>query len=259
MDFKLLIILTLLITFISHRSNISINLNKILSSILLSTSTSSSTSRKSLTSTSQKSSISFLSYFQPINNLKIKPQNKLNIPTMTPSILNKYLTRSKHRQTPPTPPTPTTTPTPPTPEEILESLQQFILTTPLTSKNLPQIIKHLMEEVEKTTLIGQKKKNLALYIFKKTLTDLPEGEDAIVLLILIDNGTVDNLINVISSASKGKYKINTLHNQQPTLNKSSCGHCDFGKTPYKSSNNDYVTPSFIQKLGCVPSFNKTTQ
>lgn len=155
-----------------------------------------------------------LSYFQKINNLKTKSSNKLNIINMkninmkniTMKNINNWLTTK--------PIIPTIPPIPPTPEEILESLEELLKTIVLNSHNLPIIIKYLMEEVEKTTLKGKKKTNLVLYTLKKSMQNLEENEDSIVLLILIDNGTIENIINVINNASKGKYKINILSNKK---------------------------------------------
>ena len=65
------------------------------------------------------------------------------------------------------------------------------------------------------------------------MTNLPENDNSMVLLILLDNGTIENMINEICDASKVKYKINTLSIQPPPSPQS-------------------TKPSSLTKLGCIP-------
>ena len=185
--------------------------------------------------------IKIKSYLKRINDLKRKTSNNLNKINMKMTNIKNFKTniikyvekirkKSPLEKSNPEASVPTT-------EEILASLQELLLTVPLKCINLPQIIKHLMEEIEKTTLKGKKKTELAINILKNTMAKLPEEEDALILLILMDKGIIKNIINSISDASKGKYKINTLSNI----------YVDKPEILEKSS---------LLNLGCITLFNK---
>ena len=235
METKILFVLSLLLLLLSHRSNILLNLNKIISyfQIINNLKTKSSNKLNKLNIMNMKKTNN-----NPNNNLSKNPNNnisnnpnnnlliKINNYLSNINILSKIKTNTIHTST-------STQEEPPSPEEILQSLENLLKQIPLVPNNLPQILKHLIEEVEKTSLKGKKKANLALYTLKKTMTNLPENDNSMVLLILLDNGTIENMINEICDASKGKYKINTLSIKHPPSPQS-------------------TKPSSLTKLGCIP-------
>ena len=249
METKILFVLSLLLLLLSHRSNILLNHNKIISyfQIINNLKTKSSNKLNKLnimnmkkTNNNPNNNPNNNLSKNPNNNLSKNPNNnlsnnpnnnlliKINNYLSNINILSKIKTYTNTIHT-----SKLTQEEPPSPEEILQSLENLLKQIPLVPNNLPQILKHLIEEVEKTSLKGKKKANLALYTLKKTMTNLPENDNSMVLLILLDNGTIENMINEICDASKGKYKINTLSIKHPPSPQS-------------------TKPSSLTKLGCIP-------
>lgn len=72
------------------------------------------------------------------------------------------------------------------------------------------VLKYVMEHIEKTPIKGVKQKHLTLKVIRELIIDLTNGEDERILLLLIDDGTIGNLIDLIVDVSKGKIDINNV-------------------------------------------------
>lgn len=72
------------------------------------------------------------------------------------------------------------------------------------------VIKYVMELVEETPIKGIEQKEFALKVLRNLFQDLTEGEDELVLLKLLDDGSISNIIDLIVDASRGKLNINTV-------------------------------------------------
>lgn len=77
------------------------------------------------------------------------------------------------------------------------------------NNNFLQVVKYAMEIVELTELKGNEQKIMVISIVKKIIQDSDmEMESKSLCLLLIDNGTVENTIDMLVDATKGKLNIN---------------------------------------------------
>ena len=90
----------------------------------------------------------------------------------------------------------------------LQELKKKVSTIDIATTTLPEIIKEAMQIVEKTTIKGTKQREFVIKLLRKLFKDLTDNEEEILLLKLIDNGTVSNMIDLVVDASKGKIDIN---------------------------------------------------
>lgn len=72
------------------------------------------------------------------------------------------------------------------------------------------LIKYIMEYIETTSLKGIEQRDMCLRVLRALVIDLTEHEDEIVLLKLIDDGTIANLIDLVVDVSRGKLDINNV-------------------------------------------------
>lgn len=72
------------------------------------------------------------------------------------------------------------------------------------------LIKYIMEYIEKTPLKGIEQREMSLRVLHALVVDLTEGDDEVVLLKLIDDGTIANLIDLVVDVSRGKLDINNV-------------------------------------------------
>lgn len=103
-------------------------------------------------------------------------------------------------------------------DEIERETSIFINITNIARKKLENIslrpntvhlvIKYIIELIEETPLKGVEQKELALKVMRELFKDLTEGEDEIVLLKLLDDGSISNLIDLVVDATNGKLNIN---------------------------------------------------
>ena len=70
------------------------------------------------------------------------------------------------------------------------------------------VIKYIMELIEETPIKGVAQKEFALKVLRELFKDLTEGEDELVLLKLLDDGSISNLIDLVVDATNGKLNIN---------------------------------------------------
>ena len=96
------------------------------------------------------------------------------------------------------------------------------------------IIKYVMELVEDTPIKGGEQKDFALKIMRELFKDLTEGEDELVLLKLLDEGTIGNMIDLIVDATNGKLNINTLIETSSSCITTCLPYCLSSKSKSKS-------------------------
>jgi len=95
-------------------------------------------------------------------------------------------------------------------DSTLEKVRFLLNTTNLSITNLHIIIKNIMEIIEETPIKGSEQKNYAIKILREIIDEKTYGDEEAMLLLLIDNGTIGNLIDLIVDASKGKLNINAV-------------------------------------------------
>ena len=105
-------------------------------------------------------------------------------------------------------------------EDIIKETSILVNLTNIARKKLENVslrpntihlvIKYIMELIEETPVKGVEQKELALKIMRELFKDLTEGEDEIVLLKLLDDGTISNLIDLLVDATNGKLNINNV-------------------------------------------------
>ena len=95
-------------------------------------------------------------------------------------------------------------------EQCLPIVKNLLDGTPLNLTNIHLIIKTVMEVIEDTPVKGSYQKDLALKIIKALALELTVDDNSIVLINLIDSGSIGNIIDLVVDASKGKLNINLV-------------------------------------------------
>lgn len=95
-------------------------------------------------------------------------------------------------------------------DTTLETIKEKVSLITIRPSTLYLIIKHVMEEVEKTPVKGPEQKELALNLIKALIIDFTENDDEEVLLYLLNDGTISNFMDLIVDVSKGKININKI-------------------------------------------------
>lgn len=94
---------------------------------------------------------------------------------------------------------------------ILAELKGQLKDTQLEPFNLHIILKYVMEAVENSPLKGIEQKELAVSLIKELVNAQTDNDDTkAAMLILLDNGTIGNMIDLIIDATKGKLDVNKL-------------------------------------------------
>jgi flagellar hook-basal body complex protein FliE len=88
-------------------------------------------------------------------------------------------------------------------------IKERLKSIPIDASNLHQIIKTVMEAVENTPIKGIEQKNLALNLIKQIIDEIKDSQVQLTLLNLYENGSIENLMELVIDASKGKLNINT--------------------------------------------------
>lgn len=107
-------------------------------------------------------------------------------------------------------------------DEIEKETSIFINITNIARKKLENVslkpntvhlvIKYIMELIEDTPLKGVEQKELGLKVMRELFKDLTEGEDEIILLKLLDDGSISNIIDLVVDATNGKLNVNAVVN-----------------------------------------------
>ena len=103
----------------------------------------------------------------------------------------------------------------PEPENSLFSncknqLKELIKDLNINTTTLHLIIKYTMELVEKTPLKGPEQKDFACRLLREIFQETTDGDEEKTLLLLVDNGSIGNMIDLIIDATQGKLDINTI-------------------------------------------------
>lgn len=93
---------------------------------------------------------------------------------------------------------------------IKNILKQKLQNISIKPNTIHLVIKYVMELIEDTPVKGTEQKELALKVIRELFKDLTEGEDEVVLLKILDDGTIGNMIDLIVDATNGKLNINQL-------------------------------------------------
>ena len=94
----------------------------------------------------------------------------------------------------------------------LKKLKEKLSNITIRPSTLYLVIKYAMVCVEETPIKGTDKKQLAHNLIHAIIVDFTEGEDEKVLLQLLKDNTIDNIIDLIVDATKGKLDINNVAN-----------------------------------------------
>ena len=79
----------------------------------------------------------------------------------------------------------------------------------VNAQNIMLILKITMEIIEFTKLKGTKQRSLAVRLIRQVVIEAPISDDKEKLLLdLIDNGIVDNTIDLVVSATHGEVNVN---------------------------------------------------
>ena len=93
-------------------------------------------------------------------------------------------------------------------QNITEIMKKKLANVSLRPNTIHLVIKYIMELIEETPIKGVEQKEFALKVMRELFKDLTEGEDEIVLLKLLDDGSISNLIDLVVDATNGKINVN---------------------------------------------------
>lgn len=93
-------------------------------------------------------------------------------------------------------------------QNITEIMKKKLANVSLRPNTVHLVIKYIMELIEETPIKGVEQKEFALKVMRELFKDLTEGEDEIVLLKLLDDGSISNLIDLVVDATNGKINVN---------------------------------------------------
>ena len=85
-----------------------------------------------------------------------------------------------------------------------------IETLNVTPGNISQVLSLAMKVAEKSEAKGEDQKYLAKELVRKVVSQLEEGDEKTLLLSMIDNNILEDMIETIVLASKGKLPINQI-------------------------------------------------
>ena len=95
-------------------------------------------------------------------------------------------------------------------KNVTEILKQRLRDVSIKPNTLHLIIKYIMELIEETPIKGIEQKEFSLKVMRELFRDLTEGEDELVLLKLLDDGSISNIIDLVVDATNGKLNINAV-------------------------------------------------
>ena len=93
---------------------------------------------------------------------------------------------------------------------VTEILKKKLENVSIRPNTIHLVIKYIMELVEETPIKGVEQKEFALKVMRELFKDLTEGEDELVLLKLLDDGSISNIIDLVVDATNGKLNVNTV-------------------------------------------------
>ena len=89
-------------------------------------------------------------------------------------------------------------------------LKTEIRDTELTSANIGKIVASAMKVVEVSELKGEQQKFVAKELILKAVMNMSEGNEKSLLLQLLNNDVIEDMIETIILATKGKLQINEV-------------------------------------------------
>ena len=95
--------------------------------------------------------------------------------------------------------------------DIIGKFTKFVndkLNTNISLENLAIYIKTIIELVEKSKFENSNKMKFSLLILKELINKLPDTDNKIALSLMLENKTIENIIELILDASKNKLKLN---------------------------------------------------
>jgi hypothetical protein len=103
-------------------------------------------------------------------------------------------------------------------EELSEELVSEVLTkvkdklgrTSIGAKTLHLVIRYTMEAVEKTPTKGKQQLDFALKVITSIVEELPDSDEKVFLVTSLANGGIENTIELVVDASRGKLEINEV-------------------------------------------------
>jgi hypothetical protein len=103
--------------------------------------------------------------------------------------------------------------------EIIYNLKSKYGETRITKKSIHHILKETIELVDKIKCNGPQKKKHVITIMKTLINDLVDDENEKELFIsIIENDILENMIDLIIDASRGKININKRRTQKKIIN-----------------------------------------
>ena len=93
-------------------------------------------------------------------------------------------------------------------EELLKKIEET--GESLSENSLMNIVLYSMEIVESHKLNGSAKKRYVQDMIRRVATEKLDSDTTDIICRLIDNGLVENAIDMVISASKGEFNINTI-------------------------------------------------
>ena len=95
--------------------------------------------------------------------------------------------------------------------DIITSIRDKYPLESITINKIASIVTSIMELIEVSDVKGVQQKILVIHIFRQIVLLMPEDDiKRLDILNFIENDGVDNLIEIIISASKGELKLNTI-------------------------------------------------
>ena len=98
--------------------------------------------------------------------------------------------------------------------ELLNTSKQHLAEINISSETFHLVIQYVMEIVEKSSVKGKAQRALALKIIRSLVMDLVDEktnkQEKILLIKLVDSGSVGNTIDLIIAASRGELNLNIV-------------------------------------------------
>ena len=94
--------------------------------------------------------------------------------------------------------------------KVLMEVKDKLGTTSIGAKTLHLLIRYTMEVIEKTPTKGKEQLEFALKVITAIIQELPDSDEKIFLVTSLTNGGIENTIELVVDASRGKLEINQV-------------------------------------------------
>ena len=96
-------------------------------------------------------------------------------------------------------------------EESLDSLKQRLANIEIDASTIMTVLRFAMETVEATQLKGAAQKQLCKKLIRSVIEEAPISDDKEKLLLdLVDHGILENTMDLVIDATKGRLDINQV-------------------------------------------------